>query len=152
MLARAQQAPAAVPTGGVIQAINVSGNHRIDTSTIIAYMVVQVGDQFDPQRINQSLKTLYATGLFKSVNITRDGNNLDVAVVENPTVNQVLFSGNKTVEDKDAQAGDQPEAPLGVHPRGGRGGPPSYPRLVRQEGLLQRRPSPRRSSSCRTTA
>jgi outer membrane protein insertion porin family len=103
-VARAQQAPAAVPTGGVIQAINVSGNHRIDTSTIVAYMVVQVGDQFDPQRINQSLKTLYATGLFKSVNITRDGNSLDVAVVENPTVNQVLFSGNKTVEDKDAQA------------------------------------------------
>lgn len=103
-VARAQQAPAAVPAGGVIQAINVSGNHRIDTSTIIAYMVVQVGDQFDPQRINQSLKTLYATGLFKSVNITRDGNDLDVAVVENPTVNQVLFSGNKTVEDKDAKA------------------------------------------------
>jgi len=102
--ARAQEAPAVVPAGGVIQAINVSGNHRIDTSTIIAYMVVQVGDQFDPQRINQSLKTLYATGLFKSVNITRDGNNLDVDVAENPTVDQVLFSGNKTVTDKDAQA------------------------------------------------
>ncbi|MBB5372328.1 outer membrane protein assembly factor BamA [Acidocella aromatica] len=103
-VARAQVAPAAVPAGGVIQAIDVSGNHRIDSSTITSYMVVQVGDRFDPQRINESLKTLYATGLFKTVNITRDGSTLNVNVVENPTVNQVLFAGNKTVEDKDAKA------------------------------------------------
>ena len=50
------------------------------------------------------MKTLYATGLFSSVSIHRDGNDLDVAVVENPTVNQVFFSGNKVLIDKDAQA------------------------------------------------
>jgi outer membrane protein insertion porin family len=100
------RAPAAQPVqgGGTIAGINVSGNHRIESDTIASYMVVQPGDPFDPQRINESLKTLYATGLFSSVRITRDGNNLDVAVVENPTVNQVLFSGNKVVADKDAQA------------------------------------------------
>ncbi len=100
------RAPAAQPVqgGGSIAAINVSGNHRIESDTIVSYMVVQPGDPFDTQRINESLKTLYATGLFSSVSITRDGNNLDVAVVENPTVDQVLFSGNKVVADKDAQA------------------------------------------------
>jgi outer membrane protein insertion porin family len=103
--ARAQQAAAATPpAGGVIEAIHVTGNHRIDSSTIIAYMVAQVGSPFDPQAINQSVKTLYATGLFKSVTITRVGNTLNVAVVENPTVNEVLFVGNKAVEDKDAKA------------------------------------------------
>jgi outer membrane protein insertion porin family len=65
-------------------------------------MVIQPGDPFDPDRINDSLKTLYATGLFKNVTITRDGNNLDVAVVENPTVDQVFFQGNKVITDKDA--------------------------------------------------
>ncbi len=95
---------AAVPAGGTIAAINVTGNQRIESSTIIAYMVVQPGDPFDPQTISQSVKTLYATGLFQSVNITRSGNDLDVAVVENPLVNQVLFSGNKALADKDAQA------------------------------------------------
>ncbi len=102
---RAQGVPhASVPAGGIIQAINVSGNRRIETDTITAYMVVQPGAPFDPQRINESLKTLYATGLFKSVSITRDGANLNVTVVENPTVDEVLFSGNKAVSDKDAQA------------------------------------------------
>ena len=94
----------AVPSGGTIEAINVSGNHRIEADTITSYMVVQPGGPFDPQAINESLKTLYATGLFSSVSIPRDGNDLDVAVVENPTVNQIFFSGNKTLTDKEAQA------------------------------------------------
>ncbi|MBU6419605.1 MAG: outer membrane protein assembly factor BamA [Proteobacteria bacterium] len=105
--AAAQAAPAQgamVPAGGTISAINVSGNQRIESSTIIAYMVVQPGDPFDPEKINQSVKTLYATGLFQSVNITRSGNNLDVAVVENPLVDQVLFAGNSALSDKDAAA------------------------------------------------
>ncbi len=104
-MARAQSAPSQqVQAGGNIAAINVSGNYRIESDTITSYMVVQAGDPFNPATINESLKTLYATGLFKSVSITRDGNTLDVAVVENPTVDQVLFQGNKVVADKDALA------------------------------------------------
>jgi outer membrane protein insertion porin family len=98
--------PSASPVkpGGTIEAINVTGNYRIETSTITAYMVAQVGGPFDQETINQSVKTLYATGLFQSVHITRDGSILDVTVVENPTVAQVLFSGNKAIVDKDALA------------------------------------------------
>ncbi len=97
-------APNASLAGGTIGAITVSGNQRIETGTIESYMVVQPGDPFDPNRINDSVKTLYATGLFQNVSISRSGNELDVAVVENPTVAQVLFAGNKTVSDKDGQA------------------------------------------------
>ena len=96
------QAP--VQTGGTVQAITVTGNQRIDTGTIESYMVIQQGDPFDANKINLSLKTLYATGLFSNVSITRVGNTLNVTVAENPTVNQVFFSGNKTLTDKDAKA------------------------------------------------
>ena len=101
---RASVGHSRVQSGGTIAAINVSGNRRIEADTITSYMVVQPGEPFDPQAINESLKTLYATGLFSSVSITRDGNDLDVSVVENPTVNQVFFSGNKVLTDKDALA------------------------------------------------
>ncbi len=101
----------AAMTGGSIAAIAVTGNERIETGTILSYMVVQQGDPFDPARINDSLKTLYATGLFTNVTINRDGNTLDVAVVENPTVDQVFFEGNKVVADKDATAA------IGLKPR-----------------------------------
>lgn len=104
-------APAPVPEGGMIQAIQVHGNQRIETSTVIAYMVAQPGQPFSQEAINQSVKTLYATGLFQSVAITRQGNVLDVNVVENPIISQILFSGNDEISDKDALAA------VGLKPR-----------------------------------
>ncbi|OYY02266.1 MAG: outer membrane protein assembly factor BamA, partial [Acidocella sp. 35-58-6] len=98
---------AATPTagqsqGGTVAGITVTGNARIEPETIQSYMVIQPGDPFDADKINNSLKTLYATGLFQNVSITRQGNNLNVAVVENPLVDQIFFQGNKAVADKDA--------------------------------------------------
>ena len=40
--------------------------------TIRSYMLVQPGDPFDPDRLDRSLKTLFATGLFQDVNSRRD--------------------------------------------------------------------------------
>lgn len=90
--------------GGRIAAIDVTGNHRIATSTILSYMLVQPGSAFNSQDVNLSLKTLYATGLFKTVSITRQGDDLVVHVVENPIVNAVYFQGNHAVTDKQMTA------------------------------------------------
>lgn len=95
---------AAASQGGQIAAINVTGNQRIDASTVLSYMVVQPGSPFNEHDINLSLKTLYATGLFKTVSITRQGNDLVVHVQENPIVNAVYFQGNSAVTDKDMKA------------------------------------------------
>ncbi len=91
--------PAAARPGDVIQAIRVEGNERIESGTVLSYMLLQPGDPFDPNRIDRSLKTLYATGLFKDVSITRQGNDLVVHVVENPIVNRIAFEGNSAVTD-----------------------------------------------------
>jgi outer membrane protein insertion porin family len=91
--------PAAARPGGVIQAIRVEGNERIESGTVLSYMLLQPGDPFDPDRIDRSLKTLYATGLFKDVSITRQGNDLLVHVVENPIVNRIVFEGNSAATD-----------------------------------------------------
>ncbi|WP_427935621.1 outer membrane protein assembly factor BamA [Acidibrevibacterium sp.] len=83
----------------LIQSIVVQGNKRIETGTVLSYMVLQPGDPFDVDRMDRSLKTLYATGLFSDVNIRREGNNLVVSVTENPLVNRVAFEGNKKLTD-----------------------------------------------------
>lgn len=105
--APAQQPAAApsvnLPAGGTIQSIQVEGNHRIDTSTVLSYMLVRPGDSFAPGPLNQSLKTLFATGLFQDVSLTRQGNTLVVHLVENPVVNQVVFEGNHQIVDSDLQ-------------------------------------------------
>ena len=41
-----------------IEAITVNGNSRIETSTVMSYMVGQPGDTFNQQNLDRSLKTL----------------------------------------------------------------------------------------------
>lgn len=98
---RPAPAPVVQPgrSGDVISSIKVVGNARIESGTIQSYMLVQPGDPFDPDRIDRSLKTLYATGLFHDVNLTREGSVLVVTVVENPIVNRVAFEGNHAIVD-----------------------------------------------------
>jgi len=84
---------------GAIQAIQVTGNRRIETGTIRSYMLVRPGDPFDPDRLDRSVKTLFSTGLFSDVQLSRLGNVLIVTVAENPLVNKVAFEGNHKVSD-----------------------------------------------------
>ena len=84
---------------GTISAVRVTGNQRIESGTIQSYMLVQPGDPFDADRIDRSLKTLYATGLFRDVNLSQDGSTLVVTVVENPLINSIVFEGNHKLSD-----------------------------------------------------
>ncbi len=92
--------PAAVRTGDAITAIRVTGNQRIEAGTIQSYMLVQPGDRYDADRVDRSLKTLYATGLFRDVSISRDGSALVVKVAENPIINRIAFEGNHKITDE----------------------------------------------------
>ncbi len=86
--------------GDVVTAVKVVGNARIEAGTIQSYMLVQPGDRYDGDRVDRSLKTLYATGLFKDVSISRDGSGLVVKVVENPIINRIAFDGNHQITDE----------------------------------------------------
>jgi len=83
----------------IVEEIVVQGTHRIEQSTVRSYLLLQEGDRFDERRINQSLKSLFATGLFTDVAITREGKAMIVKVVENPVINRIAFEGNKRIED-----------------------------------------------------
>ena len=102
-VAQRSPAPRPVPAaaaGGAVQSIKVEGSQRIEEGTIRSYMLIQAGDRFDQDRIDRSLKTLYATGLFQDVQMLRSGDTLIVRVVENPLVNRVAFEGNKKLTDE----------------------------------------------------
>jgi outer membrane protein insertion porin family len=103
--------PGPTANSGVIESIKVEGNQRIEDGTIRSYLLVQPGDSFDPDRIDRSLKTLYATGLFQDVRLGRSGNDLVVRVVENPVVNRVAYEGNHKLSD------DQLRPELQLRPR-----------------------------------
>ena len=86
--------------GGRVVQVRIEGNQRIEEGTIRSYMLLQPGDTFDPEQLDRSLKTLYATGLFADVTLRRDGGVLVVKVVENPIVNRIAFEGNRKITDE----------------------------------------------------
>ena len=99
--ALAQDAPAAAERYQPpqrIQSISVLGNQRVEANTVASYLLFAPGDPYSEERIDLSLKTLYATGLFADVVIDpRDGNVL-IQVIENPIINRVIFEGNKSLK------------------------------------------------------
>ncbi len=86
--------------GDAVREIRIEGTQRIEPATARSYLTIHLGDKFDPEKMDESLKALYATGLFADVVLRRDGNALVVRVVENPVINRVAFEGNKKIEDK----------------------------------------------------
>ena len=109
-LAAAVAAPAtpacaqSTPTsGGLIEAVRIEGSQRIEAETVQSYLSVRAGDPFEAEKINASLKSLFATGLFADVTLRREGNVLVVRVVENPIVNRVAFEGNRKMDKKDLE-------------------------------------------------
>jgi outer membrane protein insertion porin family len=98
--AQAQESTISGDPSGVIQEIRVEGNQRIEAATIRSYMVVAPGEPFDPVKLDQSLKNLFATGLFDDVTIRREGDDVVVSLVENPIINRIAFEGNLRLDDE----------------------------------------------------
>lgn len=100
-MAQSDVAVAQARRGDVIQRIVVEGTNRIDPETVGSYLQVRVGEPFDPAKLDQSLKALFATGLFADVQLRRDGAALVVRVVENPIINRIAYEGNRKIKDND---------------------------------------------------
>jgi outer membrane protein insertion porin family len=90
--------------GAVIDEIRVVGTQRIDPATVNSYMQINPGDRYSAARVDDSLKTLFNTGLFADVTLRREGNSLIVQVVENPIINRIAFEGNRRLDDETLQA------------------------------------------------
>jgi len=85
----------------VIKIINIEGNQRIDTETVIAYSNVSEDDVYTEEYGNLILKQLFKTNLFSNIEISFDKNELNITVQENPTINLVSFKGNSKIKDED---------------------------------------------------
>lgn len=96
-----QVAAVSVAEAAVVSSVSVRGNSRVDADTIRGNISIQPGRSFSAVDIDESVKRLFATGLFSDVRINQSGSTLVVQVEEYPVVNQVLFQGNKKRKDAD---------------------------------------------------
>lgn len=83
----------------LVRDIQVEGAQRIDPSTIMSYMNLQPGDTVTRADLDDSLKSLFASGLFADVALRQQGDVLIVDVLENPVINEIAFEGNEEIEN-----------------------------------------------------
>lgn len=102
-MATPAQAQAQTQPADVIQQIRIEGNQRIESRTILTYLGMKVGDEFDGRAISNALKSLFDTGFFADVKLLRKGDALIVRILENPVVNDITFEGNEHIETDDLQ-------------------------------------------------
>jgi outer membrane protein insertion porin family len=98
--------PVALPSGWTAPAyaetiaqIRIEGNQRVEEETVLSYLQFSRGEEFDPEKIDESIKVLFQTGLFSDVQMFQRGNTLVIKLEENPLINQVNFEGNKEIAD-----------------------------------------------------
>ena len=83
----------------LVSSINVDGNKRISSDTIVNLSKIQAGSVYSPTQLNSALQSIKKSSYFKTVDISIFNNILNINVIENPTINSISFEGNKTLSD-----------------------------------------------------
>ena len=82
----------------VVQNITVQGNERIDTSTVMSYVTLEPGKQYNQEQADQSIRHIYDSGLFSHATVRLTGATVIINVRENPMVGKIVFEGNKKIK------------------------------------------------------
>jgi outer membrane protein insertion porin family len=98
--------------GQKINHIVIKGNERIEEDTVKSYIDIIPGVEFNQELLDSSVKKLYASSLFQKVDLSVQGGDLYIKLVENPKINLVVFEGNSKVKTKDL------ESEISLKPRG----------------------------------
>ncbi len=79
--------------------IEVDGNRRIETSTIISYTNLTLGKNVSASEINAAYQEVANSGLFEDIEFIPQGRRLIIKVQEYPTISQIAFEGNDRLKD-----------------------------------------------------
>ena len=82
----------------VLKDVQVSGLERVAAGTVLSNIPVAVGQTFDDQMTSSIVRSLFKTGLFDDVKISRRGDVLLVKVQERAAVGEIKVTGNHVIE------------------------------------------------------
>lgn len=79
----------------VVRAIEIQGSQGLSRETVLKYLPIKVGEEFNPAESSDIINTLYSTGLFDNIRLSQHGNVLVVYIEERQTIGSVVLTGNK---------------------------------------------------------
>ena len=81
--------------GEVIKNVEISGNKRISKETVLVLGNISMGQNFEKNDLNNSLKKLYDSNFFNDIQITINNGTLNIKLIENPIIENIEIAGNK---------------------------------------------------------
>ena len=86
----------------IINNIEIEGNLRVNTETIIMFSDVTIGQDLLNDDLNEILKKLYDTNFFEDVQVSLNNSKLKIIVTENPIIQSINIEGVKNKSLKKA--------------------------------------------------
>jgi len=83
--------------------VEVTGNERVDASTVLSYAGIERGESVSAARLNDAYQSIVDSGLFEEVELRPRGATLVIDVTEYPTINRINFEGNRRLKDEDLE-------------------------------------------------
>ncbi len=89
----------------VVQDIRVDGLVRLTPDNVAGMIPFSAGDRVNDQIISNSIRSMFASGLFDDVKSSQVGNTLVYTVVERPVISKVELKGNKLIPKEALEEG-----------------------------------------------
>ena len=91
--------------GEIVESVKISGNKRIDESTILYYIRTKTGSILSKKQIREDIEQIYSLGQFKDIRVetreTLKGLELEFIVEEIPSIGDVDIVGNDKIDAND---------------------------------------------------
>jgi len=88
-------------SGEIVKVIEIQGNHRIETSTILTRVKTKEGSPLSAEVVREDIKSLYQMGFFLDVRVDSEpvdgGVKVIYRVTERPYISDIKFSGNAEI-------------------------------------------------------
>jgi len=85
--------------------IRVDGLRRVSAGTVFSAFPISVGERITEERIVSATKSLFKTGLFTDIQISREDRDLVVIVQERPSISKIEIIGNQDISEDDLRDG-----------------------------------------------
>ncbi len=86
-----------------VKEVRIEGNQRLEAETIKNYLALKQGAEVTPYDLDTGLKKLYETGFFSDIQLLNEQGVVTAKVVENPSINDVIFEGAAKLKKDDLE-------------------------------------------------
>jgi len=89
----------------IVSDIRIVGLQRVSVGSIFTTIPISVGDKIDQTKVDEIIRSLFATEQFNNIEIGRDKEALIISVVERPSISSIEIDGNKALKTEDLLKG-----------------------------------------------